>query len=50
MPNLLPAMEQPQIRDVWANNLEEEIKRMSEFVDAFRYISFDTEFPGTLVR
>jgi len=43
-------MVQPYIRDVWAVNLEDEINRMSELVDSFPYIAFDTEFPGTLVR
>lgn len=42
--------EVPHIRNVWSNNLEEEMNHISHLVDKFPFIAFDTEFPGTLVR
>ncbi|GMH34478.1 hypothetical protein BSKO_02312 [Bryopsis sp. KO-2023] len=40
----------PGIRNVWSFNLEEEVRLLSDLVDDYPYVSFDTEFPGTLVR
>ncbi|XP_025056737.1 CCR4-NOT transcription complex subunit 8 isoform X3 [Alligator sinensis] len=38
------------ICEVWANNLEEEMRKIREIVLSYRYIAMDTEFPGVVVR
>lgn len=43
-------LEGPRIRNVWSFNLEEEMRLLSDKVDDYPYVAFDTEFPGTLVR
>jgi CCR4-NOT transcription complex subunit 7/8 len=38
------------IRDVWRDNLEEEVAKLCEIVDRYPVISMDTEFPGVVVQ
>ena len=38
------------IRDVWVDNFETEISRISEVVERFPYVAFDTEFPGVVIQ
>lgn len=39
-----------EIRNVWKHNLEEEVKRISECLNRYNYISMDTEFPGVIAK
>eukprot|EP00697_Spironema_sp_BW2_P012818 gnl/Spiro4/29478_TR14437_c0_g1_i1.p1 gnl/Spiro4/29478_TR14437_c0_g1~~gnl/Spiro4/29478_TR14437_c0_g1_i1.p1 ORF type:complete len:291 (+),score=39.98 gnl/Spiro4/29478_TR14437_c0_g1_i1:186-1058(+) len=39
-----------QFQEVWASNLEEEMKKIRDVIDRYSCISLDTEFPGVVAR
>ncbi|KAF0903286.1 hypothetical protein E2562_026569 [Oryza meyeriana var. granulata] len=43
-----PAVGEVEVRDVWAANLEEEMRNISAMLPSYPVVCMDTEFPGTV--
>ena len=47
--SVLPESDSLIIREVWADNLEEEFALIRDIVDDYPYIAMDTEYPGIVI-
>ncbi len=45
-----PSGEILRVREVWQDNLDEELEVIRSIVDDYPYIAMDTEFPGVVAR
>lgn len=39
-----------RVREVWNDNLDEELEMIRSIVDEYPYLAMDTEFPGIVAR
>ena len=46
----LPSGQTLRVREVWQDNLDEELEAIRSIVDEYPFIAMDTEFPGVVAR
>jgi len=46
----LPTGDNLRIREVWADNLDDELEVIRVVVEQYKYVAMDTEFPGVVAR
>jgi CCR4-NOT transcription complex subunit 7/8 len=48
--SVTPSGETLRVREVWEDNLEQEMEIVRQVIDKYPYVAMDTEFPGVVVR